>query len=583
MAKTDVFTLRGLAGVKRDGTNIDNEYYQDALWCRFQRGRPRKMGGYRAMSTVLYAPIRNVFVDARALVNTAHCFSQYGVEQLTFDPLTGAGSNIAVRTPSGFTANANYTWQSDSMWDNTGGNTAALLACCTPDLSNIADDTTGALYTGNIQASAALTAVSDGDGPIAVSGGMVVLQPFVFVYGQMGLIRNSNANDFSAATGWSGNQANTGNFAGTKIVKGLPIRGGSSSPAGLFWALDSLILVSYIGGTALWSYSPQSGGTTVLSKSAIVEYDGIYYWPGLDRFFAYTGVVQELPNQMNANYFFDNLNRAQAQKVWVQKVPRFGEIWWHYPSGGATECNNAIIYNVREKTWYDTAVTRASGASPRVFSFPVSADSNTTPAVVLTFNTFSLPVRVGDIATGSTSGATGTVVKVVGLQATLTGVTGTFTGSENVNTPSGGGGTTNAVSYGAVGTLWQHETGTDQIVGTNITAIDSYFETNNFGWATGGPVQDAGMGATNSTRITQFEPDFISSGPLSVTVRGTKYAQSPASEDSIPFAIDSTVERADMREQRRTMSLKVESNVVGGYYEMGRPLMTLEPGDERAA
>ena len=38
-------------------------------------------------------------------------------------------------------------------------------------------------------------------------------------------------------------------------------------------------------------------------------------------------VVREIENTLNVNWFFDNLNGAQRQKVFGFKVPRFGEIW----------------------------------------------------------------------------------------------------------------------------------------------------------------------------------------------------------------------------------------------------------------
>ena len=132
----------------------------------------------------------------------------------------------------------------------------------------------------------------------------------------------------------------------------------STSPAGLFWALDSLIRVTYApqtvgASTFYWRYDIISSQTSVMSSSCFIEYDGIYYWCGIDRFLAYNGVVQEIPNNTNINFFFDNINYAQRQKVWATKVPRWGEIWWFYPAGDATECTNAIIYNVRDKIWYD--------------------------------------------------------------------------------------------------------------------------------------------------------------------------------------------------------------------------------------
>jgi hypothetical protein len=109
-------------------------------------------------------------------------------------------------------------------------------------------------------------------------------------------------------------------------VKGLPVRGGANNPAGLFWALDSLLRVSFVGGTRLWTYDTISDDISVLSKHSMIEYSNIYYWVGVDKFYMYSGVVQELPNEMNANFFFDNVNMNHRQKVWVLKVPRFGEM-----------------------------------------------------------------------------------------------------------------------------------------------------------------------------------------------------------------------------------------------------------------
>jgi len=160
------------------------------------------------------------------------------------------------------------------------------------------------------------------------------------------------------------------------------VRGGSNAPSGLFWSLDSLIRVSYapstIGtSTFYWRYDLISSQSSILSSQSVIEYDGIYYWCGVDRFLLYNGVVKEIPNNMNQNYFFDNLNYNQRQKVWATKVPRFGEVWWFFPNGDSEECNDAIIYNIRENTWYDAGqapgARRSAGYFSQVFRFPVNA------------------------------------------------------------------------------------------------------------------------------------------------------------------------------------------------------------------
>jgi hypothetical protein len=235
---------------------------------------------------------------------------------------------------------------------------------------------------------------------VSVSGGVVSLHPYVFVYGNDGVIRNCSAGDPSD---WVSADANEVNVATGKIVKGLPVRGGSNAPSGLFWSLDSLIRVSFspqtlgVSGTAnfgvtnFWRFDIISSQTSILSSQCVIEYDGIYYWIGVDRFLLYNGVVKEIPNPMNQDYFFDNLNYTQRQKVWATKVPRYGEIWWYYPRGDSEECNDAIIYNVRENTWYDAGTAlgtrRSAGYFSQVFAFPVAAGWDAQAAETVTTET----------------------------------------------------------------------------------------------------------------------------------------------------------------------------------------------------
>lgn len=364
-------------GIRRDGTELDSPFYSDGVWVRFQRGKPRKIGGYRAMSTLANGPVRSMLVDSRNGVNSAHYFSQWGVQRQEFT-LSGAGGNLEDRTPIGFVPDALLTWTQAVMTSSTGGSFSALLAASAPDVDDISSDTGGALYTGSMRDNLPLTVVSDSVGPISVSGGVAVLQPFAVVYGSNGLIRNSNANDFSdsavAGQGWTvggSGFANSANVAGTKIIYGAPVRGGAQAPAGLFWALDAVIRMSFTGGSTIWAYDTIANPTSVMSKKAIVEHNGRFFWPGTDRFLLYNGVIDELPNQMNCNWFFDNLNYAARNKVWGTKIPRWGEIWWFYPRGSSTECDNAVIFNYLENTWYDAIKTRSAGGLVQIFPFPI--------------------------------------------------------------------------------------------------------------------------------------------------------------------------------------------------------------------
>ena len=449
-----VFALDTLAGIQRDGTVFDKQYYNDGRWVRFQRGRPRKIGGYRVISNELTGPSRGIWVNAQNNFN--YIFSGYssGLQELVIDD-NGVGAGVLDFTLSNFTPSALNMWQFDGFYDVAGAGVSSLVAhpgqnlvaidntTNTPVLIGDINGTTmsqigvftqsvtttnglptltlpaantligaGQSITGagipasttivsvsgttvtmsqNATASATVTATFNNN--VTVSGGVVVLHPYVFVYGNNGLIRNCSAGN---AQDWVSADANEVNVATGKIVQGLPVRGGSNSPSGLFWSLDSLVRVSYapqslgVAGTGnfapptFWRYDIISSQTSIMSSQSVIEYDGVYYWCGVDRFLLYNGVVKEIPNAMNQNWFFDNLNYSQRQKVWATKVPRFGEVWWFYPRGDSTECNDAIIYNIRENTWYDAGQAlgsrRSAGYFSQVFAYPVEADWQTLPS-----------------------------------------------------------------------------------------------------------------------------------------------------------------------------------------------------------
>jgi hypothetical protein len=472
-----VFAIDTAAGIQRDGTVFDMNFYTDGKWVRFQRGRPRKIAGYRAIVTDAHGYSRGIYVNSVDGFNQVFNGYNNGLEEVVIDnngigagtnqinlgaPIltlntlvggsaytngtytnvnltggtgTGAKATIVVAgnvvstvtlttagtyyqvgdtlsataasiggTGSGFsikvaTTNGTFIpsdlnlWQFDSMFDSQGSGNQLLIAHAGQNLAQIDAIVNTSVFAGpidglNMAPLSDTTGTSPSGDIISVSGGVVVLHPYVFVYGDNGLIKNCVAGN---PYNWNGEDANETNVASTKIVKGLPVRGGSNAPSGLFWSLDSLIRVSYapttvtVGGsprTFYWRYDIITSQSSILSSQSVIEYDGIYYWCGVDRFLLYNGVVKEIKNNFNQNYFFDNLNYQQRQKVWAQKVPRFGEIWWFYPSGDSTECNDAVIYNVREDVWYDAGgalgARRTAGFFSQVFKYPINAGEDLT-------------------------------------------------------------------------------------------------------------------------------------------------------------------------------------------------------------
>jgi hypothetical protein len=67
---------------------------------------------------------------------------------------------------------------------------------------------------------------------------------------------------------------------------------------------------------------------------------------------------------------------------------------------------------------------------------------------------------------------------------------------------------------------------------------------------------------------------------MNLIVTGKGYADDNDVPSS-PYVFDKTTLKIDMREQRREMRLRFESNTFNGDYEMGNILISADIGDER--
>jgi hypothetical protein len=400
-------------------------------------------------------------------------------------------------------------WMFDYQYDSST-NQNYLMAHVAPNLDCICNSSGGQIFFGEVLGTGDLLSVNLPPDANA-TGGIVSLHPYMFYYGTDGIIgwsvpgEPTNLTDFGSGAGLA-------RVWGQKIIKGLPLRAGSgTAPAGIFWAFDAVIRATFTGGATVFQFDVVATDTSILSPGCVVDYDGVYFWAGVDRFLMFNGVVREVPNSMNLNYFFDGLNRRYATKVFGFKVPRYGEIWWCYPKGDATECTHAVVYNVRENTWYDTELPNL-GRSAGQFN-----------------NSFAAPI--------------------------LTGVQG------------------DPGDY----RVWVHEQGVDELDGPNINPIRSFFET--------ADLSSLPQGRNEYLRITRIEPDFVQNGPMTVQVTGRANARAPEVVSSIFTFVDpkDVVEPQQqivmLKEQRRELRVRFESNAVYGDYQMGQIIGHVSPGD----
>lgn len=549
-----IYSFNMRPGFQRDGTAFSSQFYIDGQWCRFYRQLPKKMGGYVQITDLINNIPRGIYVLPIAPNFDVYIGDQDSLGYVTIDANGNAISGLIDRTPALFQVNPNNVWSFDVMF-STVDNGSILIANAAPNLSAIDNSLETPVYYGDANSNTPLIPTG-----FTTSGGIVVLHPYLFIFGNNGDVLWTNANDPTT-------ELNSARVTASKIVAGLSSRGGNSSPAGLLWSLDSLIRVTFVGPTpADFAFDTVTSESSMLSSQGVIEYDGVYYWAGVDRFLFYNGIVQELPNSMSLRFFFTNLNMAQRQKVWATKITSFGEIWWHFPTGTSLECNHAVVYNVREKTWYDTAINRSDGYFDQTFAYPIWASN--------TANSQNFLVVWSSITSPYWSSITG------------------FTWANwPVSDPS----------Y----SIWMHENGVDQNVNGTLTSIESHFESGNIAWV----AFDMDAQRREIDRwvyLYRIEPDFIQTGNLTCIVNGKEYARSPVTSSTITwsqwnnapwylqgppavpnwatwgdYVFDENTIKIDMREQRREMTLKFHSNTIGGYYELGQTLLVGRIGDAR--
>ena len=597
-------------GIKRDGTKFEGNNYVDGQWVRWQRGLPRKIAGYKTTLKTLAEISRGFITFTQQLFVYCHSGGANTLERFTLDE-NGNSSIVSTRTPvavaaqgsvtlagsggsvdmiavngvdimsgsvafnvdlpttatdvaaniTAFTSTPNYTatangakititsaltgdefngfvitttlttltstivnmqggsdavianannfWMFDFQFQSSS-NQNLILASVAPNMDCICNDQDGQIFFGDVLGTGPLQSISLPANTNA-TGGIVSLHPYLFYFGTDGIIGWSVPGEPSNLTGTGSGNARVW---GQKIIKGLPLRAGSgTAPAGIFWAFDAVIRSTFVGGSAIFQFDIVATGTSILSPFCPIDYDGVFYWIGTDRFYLFNGVVREVPNNLNLNYFFDGLNRDHASKCFAYKVPRYGEIWWAYPRGTATECTHAVVYIVREDTWYDTELPNG-GRSAGQFN-----------------NSFAAPLLTGIVQATT---ASGTGYKV-----------------------------------------WQHEFGMDEIDGPDIAPIRSFFETADLSTLT--------KGGDRYLRITTIEPDFVQVGDMTVTVTGRANARAPevvGTTFTFPDQATQPFEQIVMlKEQRRELRVKFESNALYGDYQMGQIIAHLGVGD----
>ena len=171
----------------------------------------------------------------------------------------------------------------------------------------------------------------------------------------------------------------------------------------------SLHGMQFLGPPFTFGLTEISRNVTIASPNAAVAVNDFVFWMGSKEFYVYSGTVARLPCTV-LDYVFSDFNRDQIGKVTAGHNSSYGEVWWFYPSGSATENDRYVIYNYQEKVWYFGNLARTAWVDRGINQYPIAAstdnklyyhefgqdDGSTNPASAISANIESSQIDIGD-------------------------------------------------------------------------------------------------------------------------------------------------------------------------------------------
>jgi len=187
------------------------------------------------------------------------------------------------------------------------------------------------------------------------------------------IIKWSDALDFNNWTVSS--QTSAGSF---HLPTGSVIRGGiQSAQQGIIWTDLDCWVMQFIGQPLVFGFSRVGSGCGLVGPHAMGILNANVYWMGTSNFFVLSGEgVVPLPCTV-WNFVFQNIDTSNYSKVRCAVNSLYNEITWFFPqkgTGGNTENNLYVKYNILEKEWDYGTLGRSAWIDTTVLGNPIGSE-----------------------------------------------------------------------------------------------------------------------------------------------------------------------------------------------------------------
>lgn len=127
----------------------------------------------------------------------------------------------------------------------------------------------------------------------------------------------------------------------------------------LIWTDHSLHSLQFTGPPYTFSLQTLAENTDIAGPNAAVNINNVTYWMGNNRFWVYSGRVQNLPCDVQ-RYVFDDLNLQQLPQVYATTNDGFTEVTWFYCSATSDILDRYVTFNYEASLWYYGTLERSA-------------------------------------------------------------------------------------------------------------------------------------------------------------------------------------------------------------------------------
>lgn len=379
-----MFPIEIPPGVSRNST----EYATGGRWfdtnlVRFYGRQARPIGGWtKVTSSALTGKCREML--AWRTNSDAKWLALGTSSKLYATKLNGSVSDI---TPAGFTAGSDDIVEGAGYGTGSYGEGLYGAPSATPvslPLSVWHLDTwgenlvgcmrgDGKLYEWTLNTGTPAAVVSNA--PTGCIGVIVTEQRHMMAIGAGNNPRKIQWSDKENNTVWT---PSTTNEAGSIELqtKGIPQRALKVRGQNLVLTDVDAHVVQHIGFPFIYSRTRVGTDCGVLGPCAAAGVESLAAWMGQQGFWKYEGSgVMPLECEV-ADYVFTRLNRAVAAKTIAAHNGTYGEVWWFYPAGNATEPSDYVIWNYRENHWTIGQLARTAWTDLGAFQYPLAVGTD---------------------------------------------------------------------------------------------------------------------------------------------------------------------------------------------------------------